>query len=293
MQNAMKLNFSGHESFQCRELWLKKGYDFLAQGEKGDFRSPTAVIDLGVGKNMVSAISYWMTAFNLLDQKKNFTEFADYIFGKEGKDPYLEDSATLWLLHYQLTKTNHASIYSLFFNEFRKERPEFTRRQLLNYLLRKCDENKTVVSETSITKDVGVFLNTYLKPDKFQNKLNELLSGLLVDLDLIERVDKIDKDQSSWYWVINKDRDEIPIEVILFCLLDNPDYGDSVSMHTLFTEADSIGSIFAMSTNGVVKKIKELSERHDGLIYTDDAGIKELQFKEKFNKWDILDSYYG
>ncbi|MHB9011864.1 MAG: DUF4007 family protein, partial [Ignavibacteriaceae bacterium] len=27
MQN--KLSFFGHESFHCRSLWLKKGYDFL------------------------------------------------------------------------------------------------------------------------------------------------------------------------------------------------------------------------------------------------------------------------
>lgn len=28
-----KYTFSGHESFQCRHLWLKKGYDFIKQGK--------------------------------------------------------------------------------------------------------------------------------------------------------------------------------------------------------------------------------------------------------------------
>lgn len=31
---ALKYTFSGHESFQCRHLWLKKGYDFIKQGRK-------------------------------------------------------------------------------------------------------------------------------------------------------------------------------------------------------------------------------------------------------------------
>ncbi|MCQ2225693.1 MAG: DUF4007 family protein, partial [Paludibacteraceae bacterium] len=25
--------FSGHESFPCKTLWLKKGYDFVVQGK--------------------------------------------------------------------------------------------------------------------------------------------------------------------------------------------------------------------------------------------------------------------
>lgn len=47
---AQTYRFSGHESFPCKTLWLKKGYDFIANGK--DFNSPDAVIDLGVGKNM-------------------------------------------------------------------------------------------------------------------------------------------------------------------------------------------------------------------------------------------------
>ena len=45
-----KYIFSGHESFPCKSLWLKKGYDFIVHGN--NFSSPDAVIQLGVGKNM-------------------------------------------------------------------------------------------------------------------------------------------------------------------------------------------------------------------------------------------------
>ena len=53
-------SFSGHESFACKSLWLKKGYDFVVQ--ERDFNAPDAVIHLGVGKNMVSSIRYWLKA---------------------------------------------------------------------------------------------------------------------------------------------------------------------------------------------------------------------------------------
>ena len=31
----MKYTFSGHESFPCKALWLKKGYDFIIEVDGG------------------------------------------------------------------------------------------------------------------------------------------------------------------------------------------------------------------------------------------------------------------
>lgn len=83
-----KYVFSGHESFSCKQLWLKKGYDFLVHGN--NFNAPDAVIELGVGKNMVSSIRYWLRAF-MLTSNDQLTPIADYIFNDEnGVDPYVE-----------------------------------------------------------------------------------------------------------------------------------------------------------------------------------------------------------
>jgi len=93
-----RLNFSGHESFYCRALWIPKGYHFIKEGKQ--FNEGAAVADLGVGRNMVSSIKFWLEAFNICDTKQELTRFANFIFGTEGVDLYLEDPATLWLLHY-------------------------------------------------------------------------------------------------------------------------------------------------------------------------------------------------
>lgn len=37
-----KFSFSGHESFQCKTQWLKKGYDFVY--EQNNFNDPEAVV---------------------------------------------------------------------------------------------------------------------------------------------------------------------------------------------------------------------------------------------------------
>ena len=58
---GVKFTFSGHDSFQCRHLWLKKGFDFVKSGKS--FSDEDAVVILGVGKNMVNSIRFWMKAF--------------------------------------------------------------------------------------------------------------------------------------------------------------------------------------------------------------------------------------
>lgn len=44
----MRYSFSGHESFHCKPLWLKKGFDHLNEGHT--FLDDNAVVELGVGK---------------------------------------------------------------------------------------------------------------------------------------------------------------------------------------------------------------------------------------------------
>jgi hypothetical protein len=61
-----KLRFSGHDTFIVRTFWPKKGYDFIKNG--GNFNAEDAVIDLGVGKNMVSSINFWMKALGLNEE---------------------------------------------------------------------------------------------------------------------------------------------------------------------------------------------------------------------------------
>lgn len=152
-----KYTFSGHDSFQCRQLWLKKGYDFVQEGQS--FNSEDAVVKLGVGKNMVSAIRYWMKAFNIIDNKDKPTEFGVKIFDTQnGYDPFLEDEASLWLLHYQLVKIGLASIYTIIFNEFRKEKLFFTKETFLNYLKRIQEVSPELsFNENTVAKDFTVF----------------------------------------------------------------------------------------------------------------------------------------
>lgn len=284
-----KYTFSGHDSFQCRQLWLKKGYDFVQEGQS--FNSEDAVVKLGVGKNMVSAIRYWMKAFNIIDNKDKPTEFGVKIFDTQnGYDPFLEDEASLWLLHYQLVKIGLASIYTIIFNEFRKEKLFFTKETFLNYLKRIQEVSPELsFNENTVAKDFTVFLNMY-KSDNENIDIEDSFSGFLSEIGLLKQIGKGKEEQ---FQIENNERDGLSDAVVLFSILDNPTFGNSISLNSLEFDTNSPGSIFALNRSGLVNKISDIISDNKNITFTDHAGIKELQFKNKPDAYSVLDKYYG
>jgi len=284
-----KYTFSGHDSFQCRQLWLKKGYDYVQEGK--NFNDEDAVVQLGVGKNMVSSIRFWLKAFNIIDNKDIPTEFGKRLFDDEnGYDPFLEDEASLWLLHYQLVKNSFASIYSIIFNEFRKEKLFFNKETFVNYVKRIGESNPDLnFNENTVAKDFIVFANLY-KNDPESKDVEDSFSGILSEIELLKTTGKGKEEQ---FYIENVERDNLPEAVILFTILDNSNYGNSISLNSLEFDLNSPGSIFALNRAGLMNKISDIVDEFKEITFTDQAGIKELQFKIKSDAYKILDIYYG
>ena len=63
--------FSGHDTFFCKQQWLLKGVELFDKGGVEGFTSlDKAIPKLGVGKNMVLSINYWLKSFGLLEGEK-------------------------------------------------------------------------------------------------------------------------------------------------------------------------------------------------------------------------------
>ncbi len=288
-----KYIFSGHETFQCRDLWLKKGYDFVKS--KSSFKDEDAVVKLGVGKNMVSSIHYWLKVFNIIDFDGNITSFGDKLLSDKGWDPFLEDEATLWLLHYQLIKSNIASTYNIIFNDFRREKIYFNKETFLNYLKRLEEGGKSIIlSENSINDDFNIFVKMYLSTGKTAKEVEDSFSGILSDLHLLSSFHELKNDKKvEQFQIENTERKGLPAAILLYSILDNPNYGNSISVNALEADYDSPGVIFALNRLGLINKINAIVDENKNIVFTDHAGIKELQFKKKLDSNSILDSYYG
>jgi hypothetical protein len=281
-----KYTFSGHESFPCKSLWLKKGYDFVVAGN--DFNSPEAVIGLGVGKNMVSSIRFWLKAFGVTENDKP-TALADYLFNDQnGKDKYLEDIATLWLLHLNLVLTEEATLYNMFFCGVQRERSHFEKEQVLTYVkLRMVEAGKmTLFNPNTVKKDVAVLLQNYALPRKAQS--NEDFSSLLIDLDLIRQ----SSESKGYYFNVDGKR-KVTKEIFLYGLLKLKELeGDNtISFDTI---QERVGLVFCMQDFETIEMLKLLARDYSQYFaYSDVAGIKQVQFTKDLEVKQVLDDYYG
>lgn len=281
-----KYCFSGHESFSCKSLWLKKGYDFIVH--EHDFNAPEAVIHLGVGKNMVSSIRYWLKVCNIYD-KGEITYLGHYLFNEEnGKDPYLEDLATLYLLHFNLVFSDQASIYKMFFCDFQRERTRFTKEQFANQIKYKlADEDlKNQFNENTVKKDIDVLIHNYALPRKPQS--NEDFSSLFIDLDLL----RITEDGKEYYFNLEGKR-KVPKEIFFYSLVElkNRDKDNTLPYDDI---RHYIGMPFCMNDSEIIEMLKTLSTQYsDHITYSDESGIRQLQFTKDISTEKILNDYYG
>ena len=276
-----RYSFSGHESFHCKSLWLKKGYDYLLAGNH--FTDIDSVAKLGVGKNMVASIRFWLRAFGL-SQSDELTDIAEFLFDTEhGRDPYAEDLNTLWVLHFLLVVTGIASIYNLTFVEYQREKKEFSKDELRNFIKRKCSvpEQRNVYNENTVKKDIGVLLKNYVAPKDLKNI--EDFSALLIGLGLI-----VNKDSDVYSYRVTELEDIAP-DVVLFALLTLSGGDKTLSFDIL----QKLSLVFCLPIVSLIEIIRKIEKLYPGMVvFSDNSGIKNVQFIGEINRFDVLDNYY-
>lgn len=287
------LIFSGHDTFHCRQFWLKKAYDFSRA--KLDFNSDDAVLELGVGKNMVTAMRYWAKCFGVIDHNNEPTQLADRLLSDKGWDPYLEDFGSLWLLHYELVTGERASTFWIIFNELIKERPEFDAENYTKFITARKGE----YNENTLKKDFTVFYKTYYADFKASD-IEESFTGILTELNLVKQIKKTfldseGKPRAKDVLVIERQsRNEIPLHILLYGILSQNPEARSIPFDQLYNDLNGIGLVFALSREGLTEVLERLVDELDyGLTFSNEAGVRELQFKKKLTREKVLEDYYG
>lgn len=277
-----KPTFSGHESFACKSHWLKRGYDFVQAGH--NFNNEDAVVHLGVGKNMVASIRFWMKAFGLL-KNDNLEPIADYLFNNEdGRDPYLEDIGSIWLLHFMLNHTEYATLYKTTFIDYHHQRNLIEKNKLQNFIKHTCFDETSYINlynENTIKRDINVMLHNYCSKS---NTNLEDSNCLLAPLNLICETDK------ETYKFNHNTHSSVPSLIFLYALLFKFQGCSSIS----FEDITDLSLMFCLTNNDLLNIIKQLCNLYPNeIVFSDVAGIKELQFRTTISTDKVLNKYYG
>lgn len=301
--STTQYTFSGHETFPFRYPWLKKGFD--AVSEDGDvFLRDDAITTLGVGKNMVRSIRHWcltagVIAANTGDEAKKAgalrpTPLGKLLFADHGLDPFLEDPATLWLLHWQIASHRYrATTWFWTFSHFHE--PEFTR-DLLAGALSKWTETLggKKLAPSSLRRDVDVFLRTYVSSRQSRPEIAEdTLDCPLIELRLITAAPT-----GQTFQFRRGSQESLPSGILLFATLvfweATAKVSQTLSIADLARQPGSPGCLFKIDESSLVERYEDIESWTDGaLTYRETAGLKQLYQRKPIDAFETLESAYA
>lgn len=277
--------FARHETFHPRFGWLKKGFDRASVDAEIFFRED-APVRLGVGKNMVRSIRYWCSAFKLLSDDQP-TEFGQQLLGQNGWDPYLEDPASLWLLHWKLLEApNLATAWDVVFNDFRQV--EFTTEDLFYRLCEYRDREASRISESSLKKDVSCILRMYVVQPSGKAQVSEdSLDCPFTELGLIHTAG-----DSRHYLFRVGPKPSLPPEIVVYaCLQHQARTGSpakTIPIANLLYDPGSPGLVFKLTESAICDAIEVVARRWDSIRLSDAAGKLQFPLKGSHLSWQRL-----
>jgi hypothetical protein len=305
LANAAVPSFARHETFHPRFGWLRKAVS--ASAEAGDvFTDDEATVKLGVGKNMVNSIRYWGLAFKILEQEANPTRprvplivpttFGSTLLGDDGWDPYLEDPASLWLLHWKLLSTPcQAPVWWVAFNDFTAV--QFSESQLTMHVLElAAAAGWPTVAEASVKKDVDCLLRTYTLRRHGRQGLDDILDCPFRELGLIEAA--ASEEGRSWRFVVGE-KPGLPNEIVAHAALDfaglSNDGARSISIARLAHDPGSPGAAFRLTETALFDALSRAATSTNSLRVAEPGGLRQLLFDADpaTLAHQMLTTYYG
>ena len=306
IQRTLKLQFSGHETFPLRQLWLRKAYDAVAKSialtSKKIFSDDDAIARFGVGKNMVSSMRFWASACQIIkeDDEHNAyvtTEIGDLLFDNEtGLDPYCENPATPWLMHWFLASTpDKTSTWYYVFNKISQQ--NFDRDLVVEGIKNMALDNGQKISLATLKRDVDCCIRSYV-PKAGGDSPEEMSEPLLGELGLIQQNAK-----GSFEFRRGAKR-SLSDGVFAFALLDYwqrlEHTGSVMAFDRVAHNHGSPGQVFKFDENTVADRLTALEGITDGKIqWTEQAGIRQVtRTGEALNniqatKMKLLKAVYG
>lgn len=300
--NSNKIAFGRHESFALRFGWLTKGFRELERDEKEGtmvFSDEDSVVRLGVGKNMVSSIRHWMRAARLIDVKPGeieTTKIGKYLFSSvDGKDPYLEDEATIWLIHWLIsTNPECATSWFWFFNKYHK--PEFVGQEAATALLDFAKENiEAKYSPGTVKKDCAVLLRSYIQGKS--SSANTIEDNLDSPLSLIRLVTYSPETKS--YSSSLSSHDSLPLGIFGYAitdLLQTMGVREIAVENLMYSNSGypAPGLVFRLSETEFIRKLELLVNYIPNVMKLDEtAGIHQLYLLEDIDPFTYLDTHYA
>lgn len=287
------IQFSGHETFPLRQLWLRKAFVAVSRAA-GDEATPvstkevfapeTGIREFGVGKNMVAAIRHWSLACDILKEEKGLLSIGSIgrslLAPRGGLDPYFEKPATAWLIHWLLAGRAHRSTtWWWVFNRVTAQ--VFDTDSVADSLHAAAEQNGSHVSRVTLKRDVEVCMRCYL-PRRDSREADDAAEPLLADLGLVGEL------RSGNFQFRRGAQASLPDGIFGYALWEfwesrsqaSASQQSTLSFETIAHEYGAPGRVFKLDERSVAERLTNLEEITEGqFAWSDTAGIRQISRK--------------
>lgn len=285
------LRFAGHETFPLRLLWLKKAYDAVVRGgaDRRSFQEQGAIARFGVGRNMALSMRHWALAAGVLqdeDGTLSATPLGRLLLDDAGGlDPYLENPATLWLVHAALAA--EPEVATTFFYAFNLlNQAVFDREGLIEAVLGVARARGARATAETIKRDVDVFLRSYApRNGDFSEDAAE---PLLAELGLVREARL-----AGQFEFVRGPKPDLPDGVFAAALLRfwsrrHPS-SPTLSAEQASYAPGSPGRVFKMDEVSVLARLARIGQATGGaMLWTDTAGLRQVALRRGLGDVDEL-----
>ena len=294
-------SFSGHETFAFRYSWLKKGVDFLTI-DPAIFQSAEASVRFGVGKNMVRSIRHWCLATRVAEEEPNSrsrllrpTKLGEKLLSENGWDPFFEDDATLWLIHWNLASAGtRAATWYWAFSQFQEY--VFTKTIMAESLARDIQSiGWSSVSSSTLRRDVDCFVQTYLSRKSEKVVIDDIIECPLTGLNIL-----IQEPDSERLRFRVGPKESLPTALFAYALIQfwNLTNKDKriLELREILRSQGSPGLIFKLDQETALSYLDRLKELTSGLMFFEDTPLVRRVVRREGLPSDptfLLEQYYG
>jgi len=300
------MRFSGHESFPCRYAWLPKVLQAVVARPDLFSDEDAAMVELGIGKNMVRSAQFWAEAGGMIEQAKAGlapTPLGNQIFLGDGLDPFLEDITTLWLIHWKLS-TNASALLAWDYLLNRWQEAEFCESRVLAALKKEVDALDRKASDVTLRQHLSIFLHTYLATRARRGDISEdNLDCPLTELALIVKIGERDAKDSAGrrepiYAFRREEKPTVSHGLFAFCVNDfwnrrHPNER-TLSVRTIANAHGSPGQVFKIPEQDICQRLAEIESITLGHIHNSDSeALPQLSRVAPLSDDALLAKAYG
>ncbi|MFI5986824.1 DUF4007 family protein [Streptomyces sp. NPDC051555] len=281
--------FGRHRGYPPRYGWLRKVHLALLD-DPGCLRRPDATVVLGVGSSMVPAMGFWSQAFGLAKPCAGGltpTTRGEWLLDDEqGADPFLEEVASLYLLHWWLLGSTPCHVPSWRYLFGHTGLRSYSRKALHELITGTTDRaGLRVPARSVVASDIACLVSMYAPsdPDQPGERVEDALFNPFRSLHVLTSGPSLNGfgDRTHTLTINRTAGQACPASVLTYACLDyaarshGPGPG-SIAVARLASAPDGPGRLLLTDSPGLLRALRSTSAQHEGLAVTESAAGEDL-----------------